>query len=263
MPKLTWDESGQRFFETGVDRGVLYVAGTDGVAWNGLISVSEGSTGGEAKPYYMDGVKYLNSASSTDFEATIKAFYSPTEFDACDGTASFGTGLFATEQPRKAFGLSYRTRIGNDIDGPDKGYKLHLVYNALAAPSTREYKSMGGGSDAHELAWDITTLPVSLTGRKPTAHIVIDSTKVPVGLLRAIEDILYGTPTSPARMPTGQELISLITTSGNIVVEDLGNGIFTVSGPDENVRMLTPDIFEIDSSSVTMIDTTTYTIESS
>ena len=263
MARISWDGIGQRFFETGVDRGVLFVEGEKAVPWNGLISVDEGSDGGEPKPYYVDGVKYLNLASVEEFTAKLSAFYSPPEFDQCDGMPELATGLSVGQQKRKPFGLSYRTMIGNDIEGSDHGYKIHLIYNALASPSDRAHKTINDSGEAGELSWDLTTTPTLFKTDVFSAHLVLDSTKLNPGVIAEVEDILYGTPTSPARMPSGQELISLIENFVNIVVEDLGNGIFTVSGPDGNVRMLTSDIFEIDSSSVTMIDTNTYTIESS
>lgn len=260
MARISWDGIGQRFFETGVDRGVLFVEGEKAVPWNGLISVDEGSDGGEPKPYYIDGVKYLNLASVEEFTAKLSAFYSPPEFDQCDGMLELATGLSVGQQKRKPFGLSYRTMIGNDIEGSDHGYKIHLIYNALASPSDRAHKTINDSGEAGELSWDLTTTPTLFKTDVFSAHLVLDSTEVDPGVIAEVEDILYGTSTSPARMPTGQELISLIE---NVVVEDLGDGTFTVSGPDGNVRMLTSDIFEIDSISVTMIDTNTYTIESS
>lgn len=262
MTRIQWNAVGDRKFESGLDRGVLFVDGV-GVPWNGLIAVDERPDVGALKSYYIDGRKYLQSPGVEEFAATLTALFSPREFDACDGTEAIAPGLYATQQRRKSFGLSYRTQIGNDVDGTDYGYKIHIVYNGLASTSDRSYKTLDDSFNPSNLSWDISTKPMLVTNTLMSAHLVLDSTELSPEKIAEIEDILYGTPTSPARMPTGQELISLITTSGNIVVEDLGNGIFTVSGPDENVRMLTPDIFEIDSSSVTMIDTTTYTIESS
>lgn len=262
MTRIQWNAVGDRKFESGLDRGVLFVDGV-GVPWNGLIAVDERPDAGSLKPYYIDGRKYLQSPGVEEFAATLSAFFSPREFDACDGTEAIAPGLYATQQRRKSFGLSYRTRIGNDVDGTDYGYKIHIVYNALASTIDRSYKTLDESFNASNLSWDISTKPLLVSNTLMSAHLVLDSTELNPGVIAEVEDILYGTPTSPARMPTGQELISLIENFVNIVVEDLGNGIFTVSGPDGNVRMLTSDIFEIDSSSVTMIDTNTYTIESS
>lgn len=209
MARLDWSAVGERFYETGVDRGVLYVGNIPGVAWTGLTSVSESPTGGDAKAYYIDGVKYLNLSSAEEFEATIEAFASPPEFGPCDGTVSVQNGLFVTQQPRKPFGLSYRTRIGNDIDGTDHGYKIHLIYNALAAPSSRPNNTMGDSTDPISFSWSITTLPPSFTGYKPTAHFLIDSRMTPKETLIEIEDILYGSDASAPRLPFAQEVVDI------------------------------------------------------
>lgn len=213
MSRVTWGDSGTRFYETGVDRGVLYVNNV-GVAWSGITSVSESPTGGDAKPYYMDGIKYLNIAGSEEFEATLEALSAPSEFGPCDGHQSINNGLVAHQQPRKAFGLSYRTLVGNDTLGASLGYKIHLVYNALAAPAERQYNSTGASSDPTAKSWALTTLPPSLTGMKPTAHFVIDSRKTPKMLLVAIEDILYGNDSADARLPLVSELVTLFKSEG-------------------------------------------------
>lgn len=262
MTRIQWNAVGDRKFESGLDRGVLFVDGV-GVPWNGLIAVDEKPDSGVIKSYYIDGRKYLQSPGVQEFAATLSAFFSPREFDACDGTEATAPGLYATQQRRKSFGLSYRTRIGNDVDGTDYGYKIHIVYNALASTSDRSYKTLDGSFNPSNLSWDISTKPILVSNTLMSAHLVLDSTELDPGVIAEVEDILYGTPISPARMPTGQELISLVVSFNDIVVEDLGNGTFTVSGPDENVRMLTPDIFEIHNIRANMIDTTTYTIESS
>lgn len=220
MTRLDWSALGERYFETGIDRGVLFVNDV-GYAWPGLISVSESPTGGDARPYYLDGIKYLNLASAEEFGATVEAYYSPPEFGPCDGTVSVHNGLFATQQPRKSFGFSYRTRVGNDTDGADHGYKIHLVYNALAAPTQRAYAAISDSVDPTALSWAVTTLPPAATGVKPTAHFVIDSRYAPVDLLATIEDILYGSDAAAARMPDAEELVSLFT--GNGIVYDAGS----------------------------------------
>lgn len=209
MSRLTWSAMGERFYETGVANGVLYLANQDGVAWTGLISVDEAPTGGEAKPYYIDGVKFLNISTAEEFEATINAFFSPPEFAGCDGVSSIQNGLFATQQPRTAFGLSYQTKLGNDIDGADHAYKIHLVYNALAAPSSRTNNTISDSPEPSIFTWPITTLPPSLTGFKPTAHLVIDSRTTAAPLLASIEDILYGSALTTARLPMPNELAAL------------------------------------------------------
>ena len=221
MSRLVWSAVGERYYEVGVDHGVLYVDNAEGVPWVGLISIAESPTGGEAKPYYFDGIKYLNISASEEFEATIEAFYYPPEFAPCDGTSSVMHGLFATQQPRKAFSLSYRTKIGNDTEGSAHAYKIHLVYNALAAPSERENKSLSDSAEASAFSWALTTLPPSLTGRKPTAHFVIDSRYVPKGLMAYIEDILYGTDAMGARLPSAQELVDLFSSQGPLIRRNL------------------------------------------
>jgi hypothetical protein len=213
MSRVTWGDAGTRFFETGVDRGVLYINNT-GVAWSGITSISESPSGGEPKPYYMDGIKFLNIAGKEEFAATLEALSAPTEFGPCDGVQDINNGLFATQQPRKAFSLSYRTLIGNDMLGQNTGfYKIHLVYNALAAPSEKAYSTNGSSTDPTTLSYSITTLPPSLTGMKPTAHFVIDSRYVPYLLLKVVEDILYGTDAEDPRLPAVSELVSIFASS--------------------------------------------------
>ena len=208
MTRLNWDAFGERFYETGVDRGVLYLNDI-GYAWPGLISVSESSSGGEAKPHYLDGYKYANIASAEEFQATINAFSSPPEFSVCDGVGLVHTGLFATQQPRRPFSFSYRTLIGNDIDGSDHGYKIHLVYNALAAPSTRTNNTINDNVTPSNLSWAITTLAPMAANLRPTSHFVIDSRFTPEGTLSEIEDILYGSEVLAPTIPSVSDLIAL------------------------------------------------------
>lgn len=207
MTRLSWDASGERFYETGVDRGVLYAPSSTGVAWTGLISVSESPTGGEARPYYIEGYKYLNLSSAEEYAASISAYNSPPEFGPCDGTVSIQNGLFVTQQPRKSFGFSYRTRIGNDIDGPDHAYKIHLVYNALSSPPQRSNSSIDDSTKPLEIEWNITTMAPAITGYRPTAHFVIDSRFTAPFTLKSIEDFLYGSDSLAARLPQPTELI--------------------------------------------------------
>lgn len=221
MAALTWNNAGERFFETGVDRGVLFVGENPGVPWNGLVGVSEAPTGGEPTPYYNDGLKYINLATSEEYAATIDALSSPPEFDECDGTGTLGNGLFVTQQIRKQFHLSYRTRVGNDIDGTDHGYKIHLVYNALAGPSARPYTTLSDSTEAMTLSWGITTIPAIAAGFKPTAHYVIDSRKTPKVLLRYFESLLYGDEATIPMMPSAQEVTTLFTVPGPVAVRNL------------------------------------------
>lgn len=209
MTRLEWDAVGERIFEAGVDRGVLYVDGSPGVAWNGLTSVSESSSGAELAEYYIDGIKYHQLLSSEEFVATIEAFTYPDEFAVCDGTRAAGNGLFMTQQRRKSFGLSFRSKVGNDVRGLDHGYKIHLIYNALAAPSSRQRNSLGENVEPMTFSWNITTKPPSFVGFKPTAHVVIDSVETPNDLMEDVTNILYGYDGVPARLPSVTELIAI------------------------------------------------------
>jgi hypothetical protein len=222
--ELTWDSVGERRYETGVDRGVLYLPDntgdyTDGYAWNGLTTVTEKPTGADANPQYADNIKYLNLIAAEQFGATIEAFTYPDEFGQCDGTAEPSPGIYLGQQGRRSFGLSYRTKIGNDLDGEDHGYKIHLVYGALAAPSEKAYASVNDAPAAIAFSWDVSTTPVAVTGHKPTALITIDSTKVDAGDLASLEAILYGTPGDDPRLPLPDEVIALIGGAGDVNVD--------------------------------------------
>lgn len=199
--ELKWDDTGKRLYETGVQKGVLYPMGEDGaytagVAWNGLTAVTESPSGAEATPLYADDIKYLELTSAEEFGATIEAYTYPDEFAVCDGSAELTNGVKIGQQPRKVFGLCYRTTVGNDVKGNDFGYKIHLVYGAKAAPSEKAYASINDSPEAITFSWEITTTPVDVAGFKPTAHIEIDSTKFTTeaakAKLAAFEAILYG-----------------------------------------------------------------------
>lgn len=213
MTQLKWDNVGERFYETGVDHGVLYLPDTngvynDGVAWNGLTTVTESPSGAEATPLYADNIKYLNLISAEQFGATVEAFTYPDEFAQFDGTASPHAGVSIGQQGRKSFGLSYRTRLGNDVDS-DLGYKIHLVYGCQAAPSERAYATVNDTPEAISFSWTISTSPVSVTGHKPTALLTIDSTKVSPAGLTALENALYGTAGADPRLPSPDEVIGM------------------------------------------------------
>lgn len=215
MSKLVWDKVGERLYETGVRMGVLYPQDATGnyplgVAWNGLVSVSESPSGAEASPIYADDIKYLNLISAEDFGATIEAYTYPDEFAECDGSATLADGVFIGQQKRKPFGLCYRTAIGNDVDDNEHGYKLHLIYNALAAPSEKGYSSINDSPEAITFSWEVTTTPVAVAGFRPTASLVIDSTKVDAAKLTALEAILYGSQGTEARMPLPEEIKTLM-----------------------------------------------------
>lgn len=211
MPRLTWAAQGEKYYETGISQAVLFVGDSPGVPWVGLTSVEQAPSGGAARPYYIDGNKYLNISESEEFEATINALNAPREFSPCDGIVSIQNGLFVTGQSRKSFGLSYRTIVGNDIDKSDHGYKIHIVYNALAAPSNRSNASTSGSVNVVTNSWKITSMAPSITGLKPTAYLVIDSRYTDPEVLSDVEDILYGTEAEPSRQPNPDELITLFT----------------------------------------------------
>ena len=218
MPnKIVWDNTGDRLFETGVDHGVLYVqesgAYPSGVAWNGLTAVTESPSGAEASPLYADNIKYLNLMSAEEFGATIEAYTYPDEFAQCDGSAELTTGVYIGQQPRKTFGLSYRTVVGNDIDGNDHGYKLHLVYGALAAPSEKAYATINDSPEAITFSWEVSTTPVNVTDHKPTATLVVDSTKVAKEKMALLEAALYGSEEKEAYLPLPDEVVSIIGTA--------------------------------------------------
>ncbi len=215
MSRLVWDRSGERLYETGVKQGVLYPVGEEGtypkgVAWNGLTAVTESPSGAEATALYADDIKYLNLISAEEFGATIEAYTYPDEFAQCDGSAEIATGVMAGQQGRKMFGLCYRTAYGNDTDGSDHGYKLHLIYGAQASPSEKSYSTINDSPEAITFSWEVKTTTVSLEGFKPTACITIDSTKVDAAKLKSLEDILYGSAETEARLPLPDEIVTLL-----------------------------------------------------
>ena len=217
MSKIKWDQTGERYYETGVSKGVLYPyannAYANGVAWNGLINVSESPEGAEATPLYADNIKYLNLMSAEEFKATIEAYTYPDEFAACNGEASLEQGVSIGQQKRSQFGLSYQTKIGNDVDS-ELGYKIHLVYGALAAPSEKAYATVNDSPEAITFSWEISTTPVEVPGFKPTASLVIDSTKVDPTKLAEFEKKLYGDETNEAALPLPSEVAALFHAAG-------------------------------------------------
>lgn len=217
MAKLVWDKTGERLYETGVKQGVLYVqdeSGTypKGVAWNGLTNVTESPSGAEATPLYADDIKYLNLMSAEEFGGTIEAYTYPDEFAECDGSAALTTGVYIGQQARKSFGFCYRTTLGNDVDNNSHGYKLHLVYGALASPSEKAYATINDSPEAITFSWEFSTTPVNVTGFKPTASIVIDSTKTDPTKLAELEKILYGDGETEARLPLPDEVATTMKT---------------------------------------------------
>lgn len=214
MSRLVWDQIGERLYETGVKQGVLYPMNGGayplGVAWNGLVSVTESPSGAESTPIYADDGKYLNLMSAEEFAATLEAYTYPSAFGQCDGSASLGAGVSIGQQSRKPFGLSYRTSLGNDSVGADYGYKIHLIYGANAAPSEKGYQTVNDSPEAITFSWELNTTPVTVTGFKPTASLVIDSTTTEAAKLTAIEDLLYGTAGTSPRLPLPDEIASIL-----------------------------------------------------
>ena len=227
MSKLKWDQTGERLYETGVKNGVLYPLSSEGtysggVAWNGLTAVTESPSGAEATPLYADDIKYLNLFSTEEFGATIEAYTYPDEFAECDGSKSIADGVFIGQQPRKTFGMCYRTALGNDTEGSDHGYKLHIIYGAKATPTEKAYATINDSPEAITFSWELSTTPVNVTGFKPTASVVIDSTKCNAEKLASLEEILYGKDPSTLggedgtepRLPLPDEIKTIIGTPG-------------------------------------------------
>ena len=216
MSRLVWDKTGDRLYETGVKQCVLYpqVSGAypKGVAWNGITSVTESPSGAEPSPLYADDIKYLNLMSTEEFGASIEAYMYPEEFEACDGSAEIVPGVSIGQQKRQSFGLCYRTIIGNDTESNEHGYKLHIIYGALAAPSEKAYATVNDSPEAITFSWELSTTPVNVTGGNPTASLTIDSTKVNAEKLKALEDILYGSETESTgpRLPLPDEIATLL-----------------------------------------------------
>ncbi len=214
MSRLEWDKTSERLYETGVKNGVLYVqeggAYPKGVAWNGLTAVTESPSGAEATPLYADDIKYLNLMSAEEFGATIEAYMYPNEFAACNGECELLEGVSIGQQARKTFGFVYKTTVGNDVDGNDHGYKLHLVYGCLASPSERAYTSVNDSPEAITFSWEVKTTPVSVTGAKPTSIVTINSTKCDAAKLAALEAVLFGSDEEEARLPLPDEIKSIM-----------------------------------------------------
>lgn len=254
MPKIVWDATSERFYETGVDHGVLYSPDetgdyASGVAWNGLTAVTEAPSGAEATPLYADNIKYLNLISLEEFGATIEAYTYPDKFAEHDGSVELSPGVTIGQQSRKIFGLSYRTLVGNDIDGNDHAYKLHLVYGALAAPSEKAFATVNDSPEAITFSWEMTTTPVPVTGAKPTALVTLDSRKVDAASLAALEAILYGTETDAARLPLPDEVASIV--SGSLTEATPAEVTFDTVTDEITIPTTTGVDYQIDGSTVT------------
>jgi hypothetical protein len=259
MTALVWDQIGERFYETGVENGVLYLP-TNGVynigyAWNGLTAITESPSGAEPTPLYADNIKYLNLISVEEFGGTIEAYTYPDEFAACDGTATPSPGVAIGQQNRRPFGLSYKTRLGNDEDGTDYGYKLHLIYNAIAAPSEKAFATINDSPEAITFSWTFTTTAVAVTGMKPTALITIDSTKVAEGNLNALLDALYGTVGADPRLPLPDEVIGMF--AGSITLATPTAPTFVSTTGVITIPSITGVVYKRADTNVTVTGTTT------
>lgn len=235
MSKIVWDKTGERFYETGVDHAVLYPIDAEGlynggVAWNGITAINESPSGAEPNNLYADNIKYLVLVGAEDFGLTIEAYTYPDEWEQCDGSAEIAPGVLAGQQNRKIFGLSYRTKLGNDVDGQDHGYKLHLVYGGLASPSERGYQTVNDSPEPINPSWEVTTTPVDVPGFKPTARLIITSTKVDPAKLAALETILYGSEEAEPRLPLPKEVIELLKADAVTVITAAESGDTTLFG---------------------------------
>lgn len=258
MTKIVWDEMGSRLYEVGIDRGVFYPAEGSGFAWNGLTSVVETIANANETIHFMDGTKFLNQLSIGDFGATIQAFTYPDEFAEYDGYGDVGTSY----QNRKTFNLSYRSLVGNDVSGSDHAYKLHLVYNCLASPTAHDHNTVGSSQDPTNFSWNISTTPIAVPNARPTAHIVIDTTRAYSGVVSAIEDILYGVDGVNPRFPTIDEIITIFGENSEFIIIDHQDGYFTAICKEDarfsSVSMVDDVTFELSSPSVEIVDSITY-----
>lgn len=260
MSRLTWDDSGSRYYEAGVDRGVLYIGNAPGVPWVGLISVDESSSEADVKSYYIDGYNYLNTSTVGKMTLNISAFTYPVEFSECDGSKHVRSGLFFGQQKRRSFGLSFRTMVGNETSSSPSDYKIHVVYDLMATPPGRSRKTFGENIEASSFSWEAVSKPRSVDGYSPVADMVIDSRLTHPVTLAAVEDILYGTDSSVARIPSPAEIISLYDVPVQWEVTDLSDGRFRVAGTDDNVRDIGNDMILIDHPDVAVVNDDSFTI---
>ena len=259
MTVLTWDVSGEKTYQTGISKGVLYLQDGRVVVWNGLTSMDDG-VDTDLTSYYLDGVKYLENLAPGDFSGKLKAWTYPDELDVAMGIVEVEPGLQYYEQPPQSFSLSYQTKVGNDLN-PEQGYKIHLLYNLLAVPDEASFETISDETKPVEFGWDLTGTPSQLSGYRPTVHVVLDSTKVDPAVLEAIENILYGTDVSDARFPTIQEMRSLFDTLGVLTIIDNGDGTWTaIDVSDAYITMDSPTQFTIAGADADFLDATTYTI---
>jgi hypothetical protein len=259
MTALVWDEVGSRTYEGGIERGVLYLQDGTAVPWNGLTGVEEDPTS-EVKSYYLEGVKYLQTFSPSEFEGKLKAFTYPEEFDRVSGIGNLAPGLDIHDQPAKSFSLSYRTRIGSDVS-PEHGYKIHLLYNVIANPDTFSFDTLQAEAQPTEFAWSLTGTPTKLKGFRPTVHISIDSTQTPPEVMKVLEDQLYGTASMEPSLPSISTVAGYFGYLGELIILDHGDGTWTaVDGSNTYILMLDDTTFQIHDADATYLDADTYTI---
>lgn len=259
MGILQWDQAGERFYEAGVDRGVLYLSDGRGVAWNGLINVNEKTIGSGESPLYFDGVKYGDHIAPGDFAASIRAYTYPDEFLEFEGLADVGNGLYVANQMPKRFGLSYRTKVGNDTEGFELGYKIHILYNLIATPAPKNYQTTLDNS-ATEFEWNVTAVPVEIPGYRPSAHLIFDTRDTNPLLITDIENSLYGTELEDAKLPGIASLVNFIGNWVIIRITDNNDGTWTAEGPDNLISMLDATTFQIIQANAVYLDADTYMI---
>jgi hypothetical protein len=263
MATIVWDQIGERIYQSGVDRGVLYLHNGPAVPWNGLISIEE-SESPELKSFYQDGVKYLDNLSTEDFIGKLTAFTYPDEFDEVNGVAVVASGLSYHNQPAKSFNLAYRTRVGNDIEGIDFGYKIHILYNVIANPDNVVFSTIQGSEvGLISFGWTLTGTPPRIEKLRPTAHISIDSRKTPPDILTIVENKLYGTATSDPSLPSIEDISEYFGYLGALIIVDYGDGTWAaVDESDAYVTMLDDSTFQIEFADATYLDADSYTISS-
>lgn len=262
MTTLAWDEIGERIYEAGVDRGVLYLSDGRAVPWNGIVSVEESSTA-ELKPYYLDGNKYMETLVPGDFAGKLRAFTYPDEFEEVSGVTHVAPGFRFHDQPSKRFSLSYRTKIGDDIQGLALGYKIHILYNVVAKPDARLYRTLNQSPESIEFGWDLSGVPPTVGRFKPPVHITIDSREVGSDILEIIENVLYGTPTSSPSLPTIQDIAEYFGYLGALIIVDHGDGSWTaIDEGGDYIDMLDATTFQIDNANANYLDSDTYQVSS-
>jgi hypothetical protein len=262
MTRLSWEDVVDRTYEEGLDRGVLYLADGSAVPWNGLTGVDEDASGDENTPLFVDGFKYFDYPTIGDYVATLRAITYPDEFMELEGSIALGGGLFVDGQTPKTFGLSYRTRIANPVAGTKYGYKIHILYNLTAEVDTKAHVTLGEENSPEEFTWTLSGVPENVVGYRPTAHAIVDSTRTHAEYLEYLENILYGTDTEDPQLPPLSELVANAEVWSLVIITDNGDGTWTATGPDANVRMTSAEEFELIDVNVSWINADKYTIVS-